>query len=89
MQPFTSHPSTPCPRPSLFHTAIKQDKSEAAAELVVLTGMAVKLARMRNTVNSLETLDSDMRDQNLRILKSMEEATVAKITTSTDVSQEA
>lgn len=51
--------------------------------------MAVKLARMRTTVNSLETLDSDMREQNLRILKEMEEATVAKITTSTDVKQAA
>lgn len=48
-----------------------------------------KLARMRTTVNSLETLDSDMREQNLRILKEMEEATVAKITTSTDVKQAA
>lgn len=56
---------------------------------MVLTGMTVQLARMRITVNSLETLDSDMREQNLRILKSMEEATVAKISTSTDVSQAA
>lgn len=51
--------------------------------------MTVKLARMRTTVNSLESLDSDIREQNLRILKSMEEATVAKIPTPTDVSQEA
>lgn len=34
---------------------------------------------MRTTVNSLETLDSDLREQNLRILQSMEEATAAKL----------
>lgn len=49
----------------------------------MLTDMMLKLARMRHTVNSLETLDSDMREQNLRILKSMED----KMTT--DVQQTA
>ena len=47
--------------------------------------MTVKLARMRHTVNSLETLDSDMRERNLRVLRSMEEATIAK--TNGDVGQ--
>lgn len=51
----------------------------------MLTDVTVKLARMRHTVNSLETLDSDMREQNLRILRSMEEATTAKY--NSDVSQ--
>lgn len=46
-----------------------------------------KLARMRHTVNSLETLDSDMREQNLNLLRSMEEATAAKI--NSNVSQTA
>lgn len=36
---------------------------------------------MRTTVNSLEILDSDMREQNLRILRDMEEYTVARIPT--------
>lgn len=52
----------------------------------VLTDVSVKLARMKSTVLSLESLDSDMREQNLRILRSMEEATTAQIPT--DVSQE-
>lgn len=52
----------------------------------VLTDVTVKLARMRHTVNSLETLDSDMREQNLRILRGLEEATTAKANSS-DVSQ--
>lgn len=47
----------------------------------LLTIVGMKLARMRTTVNSLETLDSDMREQNLQILREMEEATVAKIPT--------
>lgn len=51
----------------------------------VLTDVTVKLARMRHTVNSLETLDSDMREQNLSLLRSMEEATTAKI--NSDASQ--
>lgn len=51
--------------------------------------MTVKLARMRTTVNSLETLDSDMREQNLRLLQSMEEATTAQMATAADVSQTA
>lgn len=42
---------------------------------------------MRHTVNSLETLDSDMREQNLNLLRSMEEATAAKI--NSNVSQTA
>lgn len=53
----------------------------------VLTDVTVKLARMRHTVNSLETLDSDMREQNLNLLRSMEEATAAKI--NSNVSQTA
>lgn len=52
----------------------------------MLTDVAVKLARMKSTVLSLETLDSDMREQNLRILRSMEDATTAQIPT--DASQE-
>ena len=52
----------------------------------VLTDMSVKIARMRHTCASLESLDSDMREQNLRILRSMEEATTAKISNN-DVNQ--
>lgn len=52
----------------------------------MLTDVAVKIARMRHTCASLESLDSDMREQNLRILRSMEEATTARISNS-DVNQ--
>jgi hypothetical protein len=53
----------------------------------VLTDLLVKIARMRHTCASLESLDSDMREQNLRILRSMEEATTAKISSKNDVNQ--
>lgn len=53
----------------------------------MLTDMFVKIARMRHTCASLESLDSDMREQNLRILRSMEEATTAKISSKSDVNQ--
>lgn len=52
----------------------------------LLTDVTVKIARMRHTCASLESLDSDMREQNLRILRSMEEATTARIS-SNDVNQ--
>lgn len=53
----------------------------------VLTDVAVKLARMKSTVLSLDALDNDMREQNLRILRSMEEA-ASTSQIPTDVSQE-
>lgn len=53
----------------------------------MLTDVAMKIARMRHTCASLESLDSDMREQNLRILRSMEEATTAKISSNNDVNQ--
>lgn len=52
----------------------------------VLTDVAVKLARMKSTVLSLETLDSDMRESNLNIIRELEEATTARVPN--DASQE-
>lgn len=50
----------------------------------VLTDVTVKLARMKSTVLSLESLDSDMRESNLSILRELEEATTAQIPTDTN-----
>lgn len=52
----------------------------------MLTNVAIKLARMKSTVLSLETLDSDMRESNLSILRELEAATTAQIPT--DANQE-
>lgn len=70
---------------SLFFTSLSCAVRHAGGS--VLTDVAVKIARMRHTCASLESLDSDMREQNLRILRSMEEATTAKISSNNDVNQ--
>lgn len=71
---------------SILHFLTSLKYTFIYAGMAMLTDVTIKLARMKSTVLSLETLDSDMREQNLRILKSMEEATTAQIPT--DVNQE-